>query len=195
MDKFFIQNAFKTLDEVEEEMNQQKSLKEDLKEPVVEAVDLDELQDKYVGVGCIIKDPETQYVDDCGSIQGLVDFNGDFEKSVWKVVLDTGISLNVSGDQLSVDLEEKLPRDLAKAYKNTGGKDYNGNPRMLKRAYQPGNYYPNDMARRAVTIDFENSNYKEISADEAIENYFAKPLRYKLRCLFNKRYGGPIVVQ
>lgn len=187
MDKFFIQNAFKTLDEVEEEMKKS-SLTEDVHSEIPAAFDLDELQDKYVGLGCVIKDPENQYVDDCGSIQGLVDFNGDFEKSVWKVVLDTGISLNVSGSQLAVDLEEKLPKDLARAYNAV--RSTNG----LKRKYDNSDYFPKAMTRGRVTIDFENSNYIKITPEEAIDNYFSKKDRYKLRCLLSRPVGAPIVV-
>ena len=51
MDKFFIQNAFKTLDEIENEMKaNKKQLTEDLKkEEDSENLDFDDLADKYAG--------------------------------------------------------------------------------------------------------------------------------------------------
>lgn len=196
MDKLFIQNAFKTLDEIEEEMKNSAG-KEKLTEELIENTttpDLDELQDKYVGVGCVIKDPQSQYVDNCGSIQTLVDFNGDFDKSVWKVVLDSGISLNVSGSQLSAALEEKLPKDLARAYATSGETSTQNTPLHLKRAYYPNHLFPKEMPRKGVTIDFENSNYREISADEAIEQYSSKKDRYKLRLIYIPKVGRSFVV-
>lgn len=193
MDKFFIQNAFKTLDEIEAELNQKdqkETLQESLKEDLNTDFDMDELQDKYIGLGCSVNDPKSEYVDEHGSIQELVDFEGDFKNSIWKITLDIGISLNIPGESLTVDLEEKLPKDLAQAYLNarnnlraTKQKDDQGNVTGLK--HQPSDFFPKDMDRRKVTIDFENSNYTEISKEEALKKYKAPGERCKLRVLFN----------
>ena len=124
MDKFFILNAFKTLDEIEDEMKSKNNLKENLdkKELVCEDYDIDELSDKYVGLGCTINSKD-DYTDEHGTIQGLKDFEGDFQNSIWTVTLDIGIILNLQGKDLTVDLEEKLPKDLARAYTRTYTRD------------------------------------------------------------------------
>lgn len=195
MDKFFIQNAFKTLDEIEAEMKEKGKLTESIESRQVnEDLDLDELSDKYVGLGCTINDPENQYVDEHGSIKSLVDFNGDFENSVWKIMLDIGISLNVEGKNLVVELEEKLPRDLARAYANSADKfratkDSTGN---LKD--QPSQYLPKKMGRRNVRIDFEKANYTEISKEEALKNYKKEGERSKLRVLFRPDSKRPLLM-
>lgn len=277
MDKFFIQNAFKTLDEIEEEMNKQKSLNESLNEtkakpegdkissyndglklakvynkPVIYGysnnrlqgkffklddpivcddivkcerdfrnqykncnvvyvaypdkefveqeslnedltLDLDELADKYVGLTCNINNEESDYNNEIGTIKSLVDYEGDFSNSVWEIVLNTGVSLNVLGNDLEVNLQEKLPKDLAKAYSNA--------PTIFRKSvdktsdrelHYPSEFFPTSMPRKGVTIDFENSNYKEISKEEALK-YSKAPLRSKLRVLFN-RYGKYMVM-
>ena len=200
MDKFFIQNAFKTLDEIESELNQKEILQEELKEDLTSDLDMDELEDKYLGLGCSINDPESEYVDDHGSIQSLVDFEGDFENSIWKVTLDTGISLNVSGKSLTVDLEEKLPKDLAKAYKNSAGsiratkaKDETGET-TGELKHTASEFFPRQMPRRKVTIDFENSNYTEISKEEALKKYKDPGQRCKLRVVFRPNTDYPRVM-
>ena len=277
MDKFFIQNAFKTLDEIEEEMNKQKSLNESLNEtkakpegdkissyndglklakvynkPVIYGysnnrlqgkffklddpivcddvvkcerdfrnqykncsvvyvaypdkefveqeslnedltLDLDELADKYVGLTCNINNEESDYNNEIGTIKSLVDYEGDFSNSVWEIVLNTGVSLNVLGDDLEVNLQEKLPKDLATAYSNAPAifrKSVNKD--TDRELHYPSEFFPKSMQRRGVTIDFENSNYKEISKEEALK-YSKAPLRSKLRVLFN-RYGKYMVM-
>lgn len=279
MDKFFIQNAFKTLDEIEEEMNKQKSLNESLNEtkakpegdkissyndglklakvynkPVIYGysnnrlqgkffklddpivcddivkcerdfrnkykncsvvyvaypdkefveqeslnedltLDLDELADKYVGLTCNINNEESDYNNEIGTIKSLVDYEGDFSNSVWEIVLNTGVSLNVLGDDLEVNLQEKLPKDLATAYSNAPtifrkSVDKTNSNREL---HYPSEFFPKSMQRRGVTIDFENSNYKEISKEEALK-YSKAPLRSKLRVLFKRSYGAPMLM-
>ena len=278
MDKFFIQNAFKTLDEIEEEMTKEKSLTESLVEtkakpegdkiasynaglklakeknkPVIYGysnnrlngkffklddpivcddivkcqkdfrnqykncsvvfvaypdkefveqeslnedltLDVDELSDKYVGLTCNINSEESDYNNEIGTIKSLVDYEGDFSNSVWEVILNIGISLNVLGSDLEINLQEKLPHDLARAYKyapsifrKSVDKDTN---RILHTSRE---FFPKDMLRRGVTIDFENSNYKEISKEEALK-YSKAPLRSKLRVLYSRTYGDPMVM-
>ena len=278
MDKFFIQNAFKTLDEIEEEMTKEKSLTESLVEtkakpegdkiasynaglklakeknkPVIYGysnnrlngkffklddpivcddivkcqkdfrnqykncsvvfvaypdkefveqeslnedltLDVDELSDKYVGLTCNIKSEESDYNNEIGTIKSLVDYEGDFSNSVWEVILNIGVSLNVLGSDLEINLQEKLPHDLANAYSYA--------PAMLRQSvdkntnrdlHTAGEFFPKYMLRRGVTIDFENSNYKEISKEEALK-YSKAPLRSKLRVLYTRTYGAPMLM-
>jgi hypothetical protein len=114
MDKFFIQNAFKTLDEIEEEINKDK--------------------------------------------------------------------LN---ENINKTLEEKLPRDLAKAYRNTSP--------LLKYKYYGHNHFPSSMSRRNVSIDFEKSNYRELSKEEALK-YSKKGDRCNLRVILKSNYGDHYIV-
>lgn len=182
MDKFFILNAFKTLDEIEDEMKSKNNLKENLdkKELVCEDYDIDELSDKYVGLGCTINSKD-DYTDEHGTIQGLKDFEGDFQNSIWTVTLDIGIILNLQGKDLTVDLEEKLPKDLARAYTRTYTRDSSKidweDPVNLSYK-QIRNY--RDIRNK---IDYENSTYKEISKEEALKNYSKKGLRNLLRVI------------
>ena len=113
MDKYFIQNAFKTLDEIEEEMaNDKKSLKESLSEDattVEEPMDLDEFEDKYLGKMAVVGG-NGNFKGNAVQITKLIDFNGDFEKSVWEGVTEDGLKLTLSGDELEVKLEEKTEK-------------------------------------------------------------------------------------
>ena len=186
MDKFFIQNAFKTLDEIEVEIKNKQNLKEDLEEkkPVCETYDLDELSDKYVGLGCTVLSKD-DYSDERGTIQSLKDFNGDFEKSVWAVALDIGIILNLEGKDIKVDLDEKLPKDLATAYEHTGRRDSG------KLSGTLDTYLPRFFGRReGERVDYENSNYVEISKEEALKNYSKAGKRNLLRVII----GGQMMM-
>ena len=278
MDKFFIQNAFKTLDEIEEEMAKEKSLTESLVEtkakpegdkiasynaglklakeknkPVIYGysnnrlngkffklddpivcddivkcqkdfrnqykncsvvfvaypdkefaeqeslnedltLDVDELSDKYVGLTCNINSEESDYNNEIGTIKSLVDYEGDFSNSVWEVILNIGVSLNVLGSDLEINLQEKLPHDLANAYSYAPAFFRQSVDKNTNRdLHTSSEFFPKNMLRRGVTIDFENSNYKEISKEEALK-YSKAPLRSKLRVLYSRTYGAPMLM-
>lgn len=183
MDKFFIQNAFKTLDEIEAEMKtNKKTLKEAIDQSRPEALDIDELQDKYLGKKATVKDSKSTYYGEEVDIVKLTDFNSTFAASVWEVCCADGIKFNIEGKDLSFSLEEKLPRDLAYAYSNMvtmpegkGSSRYNSSsPYHLTRGkgmtqndadYNKRLYFPKAMNRK-VTKDFENATYKDISAED-----------------------------
>lgn len=85
----------------------------------------------------------------------------------------------------SKSLEEKLPKDLSKAYRNT--KVY-----ARKDTFRP----ERDISRphKLTPYDYENSDYKEITKEEALK-YRNKPKeRYKLRVIVNGIDGQPHVV-
>ena len=192
MDKYFIQNAFKTLDEIEEEMaNDKKSLKESLSEnatAVEEPVDRDEFEDKYLGKMAVVGG-NGNFKGNAVQITKLIDFNGDFEKSVWEGVTEDGLKLTLAGDELEVKLEEKLPRDLAGAYRRITSQ-------QIKNPDSPGRtmtwsdahiarHFPVGHLFRKNQIDFENSNYKDIThedRDTIIDTY--KKKKYQLRLLY-----------
>lgn len=179
MDKFFIMNAFKTLDEIEAEKKNKKSLEECMTKSLKEAYDLDELQDKYVGQGCTVETKD-DYSDEHATIKGLKDFKGDFENSIWELALDIGVIINVEGKDIKLDLEEKLPKDLAKAYKNTKDR----NPRT--NSFVGFTSRPQDIDRYAAQkVDYENAQYTEISKEEAKKEYSKPNERSKLRVIIN----------
>lgn len=182
MDKFFIQNAFKTLDEIEASRNTN-SLKEDVQEKVEEtqSLDLDELASKFIGKECVVVE-DGDYVNEHGTINALTDFEGDFEKSVWEVALDIGVIINVTGKNLSVILEEKIPHDLAKAYRSTAFSDSKkvNLDSPLARAELA---LKNGSRRSAYAIDFNNASYEEISKEEALKKYSKAGERCKLRVI------------
>ena len=274
MDKFFIQNAFKTLDEIEEEMTSKQFLRETKEKPAGDEVasynkalkiakennkpviygysnnrlagkffsldipiicdnvsvceknfrnkykncstvyivypdkefveteslkedinlDMDELSDKYVGLTCNINTEDSNYDKEIGTIKSLVDYEGDFKNSIWEIALNTGVITNVKGQDLEISLNEKLPKDLARAYINSvsifrDSKDKNTGHAL----HHSGEYFPTKMSRRAVRTDFENSNYKEISKEEALK-YSKAPLRSKLRVLFSNNYYSYVMM-
>ena len=193
MDKYFIQNAFKTLDEIEEEMaNDKKSLKESLSEDATaaeEPMDRDEFEDKYLGKMAVVGG-NGNFKGSAVQITKLIDFNGDFEKSVWEGVTEDGLKLTLAGDELEVKLEEKLPRDLARAYKRTAAFGADGlitkrNEYADDRVARADTYFPTRNNRRKTPIDFEKANYRDISNEdrnEIIKEY--KKKKYQLRLLF-----------
>lgn len=198
MDKYFIQNAFKTLDEIEEEMaNDKKSLKESLSENATtaeEPMDRDEFEDKYLGKMAVVGG-NGNFKGSAVQITKLIDFNGDFEKSVWEGVTEDGLKLTLAGDELEVKLEEKLPRDLARAYQRVTNWNYDG---LLKKkgedtsdvARRAAKHFPIKDLRRKTAIDFENSNYKDITNEDRaaiIKEY--KKKKDQLRLLYNTDYG------
>ena len=198
MDKYFIQNAFKTLDEIEAEMAQNKKpLAESLSEDttaIEEPIDKDEFEDKYLGKMAIIGG-NGKFKGNAVQITKLIDFNGDFNNSVWEAVTEDGLKLTLAGDELEVKLEEKLPRDLAKAYSRVTNWNYDG---LLKKkgedtsdvAKRAAKHFPIKNLRRKTAIDFENSNYKDVTNEDRaaiIKEY--KKKKDQLRLLYNTDYG------
>ena len=198
MDKFFIQNAFKTLDEIENEMkSNKKQLTEDLKkEEDSENLDFDDLADKYAGKIFNFDNKPVQIIT-------LLNYYNNFEQSVWKVVTADGDKFNVKGKDLteakSQSLDENLPKDLAIAYRNTD----NGMISMKRNKGETNIdadtrrqlIFPTAMKRKNVSIDFANSNYDDITdkdRKDIIKEY--KDKKYKLRLLFKLNNDKYVVI-
>lgn len=197
MDKFFIQNAFKTLDEIENEMeSNKKQLTEDLKKEDSENLDFDELADKYAGKIFNFDNKPVQIIT-------LLNYFDNFEQSVWKVVTADGDTFNVKGKDLtaskSQSLDENLPRDLANAYRNTD-KGMINMKRNKGDTIDDANarrqfIFPTAMQRKNVKIDFANSNYEDITnknRKDIIKEY--KDKKYKLRLLFKLSNDSYVVI-
>lgn len=197
MDKFFIQNAFKTLDEIENEMkSNKKQLTEDLRKEDSENLDFDDLADKYAGKIFNFDNKPVQIIT-------LLNYYNNFEQSVWKVVTADGDKFNVKGKDLteakSQSLDENLPKDLAIAYRNT-------NKGMINMKRNKGDtladanarrqfIFPTAMKRKNVSIDFANSNYEDITnknRKDIIKEY--KDKKYKLRLLFKLSNDSYVVI-
>lgn len=161
MDKLLISRAFKTLDEVTTE----------LKESVnPNALDLDELSDKYVGMRCTVDGKD-------GEIKSLAAYRDTFEKSLWQVILDDGTTTTVLGREISLSLTEKLPGDLGAAYKIAY------NQHIFKSTVPVYTLLPNTLYHRnEIPYDFDKADYKKISKEEAL-NYKGKAERSKLRVI------------
>lgn len=197
MDKFFIQNAFKTLDEIEEEIKSNKNqLTEDLKKEDSENLDFDELADKYTGKIFNFNNKPVQIII-------LLNYYNNFEQSVWKVVTADGDTFNVKGKDLTVSksqsLDENLPRDLANAYRNTAkgmiNMKRNKGDTIDDANMRRGLFFPSAMQRRNVKIDFANSNYEDITnkdRKDIIKEY--KDKKYKLRLLFDLGDNDYVVI-
>ena len=196
MDKYFIQNAFKSLDEIEAEMEKENYLTESINNKeknnitLNENLDLDELEAKYNHTFASIKPEAKKFPNEVVEILGLDSYNKDFKNSIWNVCTNGGDKFKIKGDDLILKLEENLPRPLAKAYafvnnylnlkKSTGQEQNAANAKKI-------NYFPTAMSRRYATIDFANSNYDDISNEdrnEIIKKY--KDQKYKLRLLFRR---------
>lgn len=198
MDKFFIQNAFKTLDEIENEMkSNKKQLTEDLKkEEDSENLDFDELADKYAGKIFNFDNKPVQIIT-------LLNYYNNFEQSVWKVVTADGDIFNVKGKDLTASklqsLDENLPRDLAIAYRNTDkgmiNMKRNKNDTIDDANARRQFIFPTAMQRKRVSIDFANSNYEDITnknRKDIIKEY--KDKKYKLRLLFKLSNDSYVVI-
>ena len=197
MDKFFIQNAFKTLDEIENEMKSNKNqLTEDLKKEDSENLDFDELADKYAGKIFNFGYKPVQIIT-------LLNYYNNFEQSVWKVVTADGDTFNVKGKDLtaskSQSLDENLPRDLANAYRNTAkgmiNMKRNKGDTVDDANMRRGLFFPSAMQRKNVKIDFANSNYEDVTnrdRKDIIKEY--KDKKYKLRLLFDLGDNDYVVI-
>ena len=155
---------------------------------VEEPMDRDEFEDKYLGKMAVVGG-NGNFKGSAVQITKLIDFNGDFEKSVWEGVTEDGLKLTLAGDELEVKLEEKLPRDLAGAYRRITSQ-------QIKNPDSPGrtmawsdvhiaHHFPVGHLFRKNQIDFENSNYKDIThedRDTIIDTY--KKKKYQLRLLY-----------
>ena len=156
---------------------------------VEEPMDRDEFEDKYLGKMAVVGG-NGNFKGNAVQITKLIDFNGDFEKSVWEGVTEDGLKLTLAGDELEVKLEEKLPRDLARAYQRTAAFGADGlitkrNEYADDRAARADTYFPTRNNRRKTPIDFEKANYRDISNEdrnEIIKEY--KKKKYQLRLLF-----------
>lgn len=156
------------------------------KKPLDEKLDTDELWDKYVGQGCSIDylntkenltPAEQKLQDEHASIAALVDAGNDFTDSLWEVALDIGKVINIKGDNLKLDLTEKLPKDLAKGYSNI--RTY-GKPAQIFNDATLDDIWTGNR-RRNSKVDYEKADYREISKDTALS--IPKNERYRLRFL------------
>ena len=92
------------------------------------------------------------------------------------------------------ELDEKLPRDLAKAYKNSElskhGERIVDDPKLSdkeKEVLRLKSYFKHNVS----PIDFENASYEEISKEEALK--YAKPSKlWQLVLLFKTKYNDSV---
>lgn len=89
--------------------------------------------------------------------------------------MKVGINMDLFEEIRDLELNEDLPKDLAKAFRTSFAV-----PREGSR-YTPGNY---GNITYMPDIDFKNSTYTEISPEEALKLYKAGQSRNVL-CLFN----------
>lgn len=174
MDKFFIQAAFKSLDDIDKKGN------EEIKKALLESRNRERARRKSKSKSYPLAKGE--HLNPCAG-------NPDINIAAFNHATDVGASSpttglgedneskyiknNIEGLQ---SLEEKLPKDLSTAYKNTkvyARKDTFGPERDISRPHKRTPY------------DYENSDYKEITKEEALK-YRNKPKeRYRLRVIIN----------
>ena len=165
MDKFFIQAAFKSLDDIDKEENKE------IKKALIES----RLKEK--------KKREKKYP--LGKGEHLNTCAGDPDVNTAAFNHTTSINNSSSTTGLGEDiekqkLEEKIPKELKNAYRRNNPSLYasrldRNNPenRAIKLGDTDDNYGDSDMRRNQSPIDFENAEYKIISKEEAHE--YEKP--------------------
>lgn len=174
MDKFFIQAAFKSLDDIDKKGN------EEIKKALLESRNRERAKRKSKFKSYPLAKGE--HLNPCAG-------NPDINIAAFNHATDVGASSPSMGLGEDIEglqsLEEKLPKDLAMAYRNT--KVY-----ARKDTFRP----ERDITRphKLTPYDYENSDYKEITKEEALK-YRNKPKeRYKLRVIVNGMNDHPHVV-
>ena len=164
-----------------------------------ETLDKDELQNKYVGKKVKVKEEE-------GEITSLKVDNGDFDTSIWEVVLNDGKKIEIKGNEVSYKdkLEEKVPKDVISALKYHDASLYgyrktqdtsNGDKTQINQLnYLLGYRKGVRGTKSSSAIDFDKAEFKEISKEEALK-YTSPKKRYQLLLLLPRRYGGTDVAQ
>lgn len=180
MDKEFLLNAFKSLDEI---IDENKKFKKSLREN--HSLDFDEFEQKYLHQRGVVNSGD--HIDSLGEITQIKDFGKDFNDSVFEFTLDTGIKLTLEGKDISLELQEKIPGDLYRAYKKFRRKAYTTSDIFPSRYDMSEFHTPGELQVSRLSLpgrrDFENASYTEISKKEALKNYAAKDTRYMLRVL------------
>jgi hypothetical protein len=195
MDKWTIMDAFKSLDE---KLEEKKTLKESVS--VHESLDLDEAEAEWLHQRGVVASGDE--VDSVGEITGIEDLGDNFDSTVFDFTLDTGTVLTLSGKDIKLNLQEKMPKDLAKAYANFQRRRlYDGS---IVGLYDPNSpHAPNDFIGNtrethgyeklprsdAAARDWENSTYTEISKKEALKLPISE--KHKLRVIVNSDSDYP----
>lgn len=164
MDKFFIQAAFKSLDEIDLEENKQ--IKQALIESRLKEKALREKKKKKYPLA------KGEHLNTCAG-------NPDINTAAFNHATDVGASSPSTGLGEDIEslkpLDEKLPKDLAKAYKQSDASLYAN--RLSVNEKQPSEQDKHNMAAQLndykksnlSPIDFENASYQEITKDEAMK--------------------------
>lgn len=164
MDKFFIQAAFKSLDEIDLEENKQ--IKQALIESRLKEKALRERKKKKYPLA------KGEHLNTCAG-------NPDINTAAFNHATDVGASSPSTGLGEDIEglkpLDEKLPKDLAKAYKNSDASLYAN--RLSVNKQQPSEQDKHNIAvqlqdykeTNLSPIDFENASYQEITKNEAMK--------------------------
>ena len=181
MDKFFIQAAFKTLDDIDKEENKE------IKKALIES----RLKEK--------KKREKKYP--LGKGEHLNTCAGDPDVNTaafnYATTLNTDSATTGALAEDKEKLEEKIPRDVKKAYENTKRSTYADNlpyeDLKIEYAYRLGSDGDQPLKNGQSPIDFEKANYRVISKEEA-QKYARPSTRWRLILLFTHSYGleGPV---
>ena len=195
MDKWTIMDAFKSLDE---KLEEKKMLKESIS--VHEALDLDEAQNEWLHQRGVVAGGDD--IDSIGEITGIEDLGNNFDSTVFDFTLDDGKVLTLNGKDIKLNLQEKMPKDLAKAYACFQRRVLSDG--SIVGLYDPKSpHAPNDFegswryrnkARKlprtsSAVRDWENSTYIEISKKEALKLPTSE--KHKLRVIVNSDSDYP----
>ena len=173
MDKFFIQAAFKTLDDIDKEENKE------IKKALIES----RLKEK--------KKREKKYPLGKGEHLNICAGDPDINTAAFNhaATINNGSPTTGLGEDIEKQkLEEKIPKELKKAYKRNNQSLYVSklnydNPENI--AMKLG-YNDDDMKYNESPIDFENAEYTIISKEEAHE--YEKP-RNRWHLILYYKYG------
>ena len=166
MDKFFIQAAFKSLDDIDKEEN--KEIKKALIESRLKEAKKRKTKKYPLGKG--------EHLNTCAGDPDINTAAFNHATSINNGSPTTGLGEDIEKQKL----EEKIPKELKNAYRRNNQSLYasrldHNNPenRAVKLGDTDDNYGDSDIRRNQSPIDFENAEYRIISKEEAHE--YEKP--------------------
>lgn len=191
MDKFFIQAAFKSLDEIDLEENKQ------IKQALVES----RLKEKALREKKRKKYPlaKGEHLNTCAGDPDINTAAFNHATDIGASSPSTGLGESDEGKYTKNNIEglkpldEKLPRDLARAYKSYSSPLSRYADRLYVDRERASEEDKHNMVAKLSDyqtynlspIDFENASYQEITKDEAMK--YAKPKKcWQLVLVFGK---------
>lgn len=133
-----------------------------------EEFDDDELWDSFFYKTIVVKDNNKRYGGEKGKIINLVDGNGGFNDSIWKVALDKGIITEIKGNELIVNDSDTIEEAKESISKEDSLKEI----RRLKSLVKSGSLFTEDYTKTKFNLKDpeEVEEAKEVTNQEVKED-------------------------